>query len=126
LSLSSSNVRKGALTYFPQKLDKLLPHPPDDLKKKHRWFQCTIKNATQFDLLLEESYLDSGTYWTAPGTVTQFDQMTFSGCNKNNSVATGVSGGQAFRVYLDEQHDFSFAIVRTGSTSKIYHLAPNN
>lgn len=73
--------------------------------------QCTIINATQFDLLLEENYLDSGKYWTAPGAAVPFDQMTFTGCNKDHSPFTGVSGGLLYKVYLDEEHSFRFAIV---------------
>ena len=44
-----------------------IPPPPKDLTSKHRWLQCTVKNETQFDVLLLDTYFDSGRYWTSPG-----------------------------------------------------------
>ncbi|KAI0727562.1 hypothetical protein C8Q72DRAFT_886421 [Fomitopsis betulina] len=46
---------------------KLIPETPKELKDKFRWVKCTIKNETQFDVLLEASHFDSGRYWTPPG-----------------------------------------------------------
>ncbi|KAH7165817.1 hypothetical protein EDB81DRAFT_917934 [Dactylonectria macrodidyma] len=95
---------------------KILPTPPDDLKDKHRWYQCTIINATQFRLLPEENYFNSGSYWVAPGAAVPLDQMKFSGCNKDHPLFTGVSGGLSYKVYLDDEHSFHFAI---GLTSPV-------
>lgn len=95
-----------------QALDKVIPKPPKELEEKHRWMQCTIKNATQFPLLLHESFLDSGRYWTAPGSTAEFDQIVFSCCNQDNSLFTGVSGGNSFKIILDKDHVFDMALVR--------------
>ena len=73
--------------------------------------QCTIKNETQFDLLLQGTYFDSGKYWDAPGGFGQFNQLVFSCCNGDNTILTGVSGGTAFRLSLDDQHYYDIALV---------------
>ncbi|GJE99082.1 hypothetical protein PsYK624_153230 [Phanerochaete sordida] len=89
---------------------EIIPDPPKTLQDKHRWVQCTIKNETQFDLLLENTYFDSGRYWTAPGGFSGFQQMVFSGCNGDGTVLTGVSGGCAFRISLDDQHYYDISL----------------
>ncbi|KAF7794751.1 hypothetical protein EIP86_005889 [Pleurotus ostreatoroseus] len=65
---------------------KAVPEPTDGLKSKTRWLQCTVKNETQFQILLNDSYIDSGRYYTAPGSIPPFNQMVFSCCNGDNSV----------------------------------------
>ncbi|GJE99081.1 hypothetical protein PsYK624_153220 [Phanerochaete sordida] len=89
---------------------QVVPAPSADLKDKHRWVQCTVKNETQFDLLLEDTYFDSGRYWTAPGGFSGFAQMVFSCCNGDNTVLTGVSGGCAFRISLDDQNYYDISL----------------
>ncbi|KAI1171819.1 hypothetical protein F4777DRAFT_564120 [Nemania sp. FL0916] len=91
-------------------LDKLIPPPPQDLKDKHRWMQITLKNATQFPLLLDQTYFDSGRYWTAPAGSSAFDQNVFSVCNKDHSPVTGASGGTSFQIVLDKTHTFNIAL----------------
>jgi len=54
-----------------------------------------------------DTYFDSGRYWTAPGSFNPFEQSVFSCCNGDNTVGTGVSGGTAFRVSLDDQHYYN-------------------
>lgn len=96
---------------------KIIPDAPKDLKDKYRWIQCTVKNETQFDLLLEGTYFDSGRYWTAPGSIGNFDQLVFSCCNGDNSILTGVSGGNALRLSLDSEHYYDFALGWTNPTA---------
>jgi hypothetical protein len=91
---------------------QLIPSPPTELKDKHRWAQLTIKNETQFDILLQGTYFDSGRYWTAPGSIPDFQQSVFSICNGDNTILTGVSGGTAYRLSLDADNFFDFALVR--------------
>ena len=82
-------------------------------KDKFRWIQCTVKNETQFDLLLHETHFDSGRYWTAPGSTGPFTQMQFSCCNGDSTILTGATGGTAFRVSLDDKHYFDISLVST-------------
>ena len=90
----------------------LIPDAPKDLKDKFRWLQCTIKNETQFDLLLQGTYFDSGRYWDAPGGFGQFEQHVFTCCNGDHTILTGATGGTAFSLSLDENHKFDIALVR--------------
>jgi hypothetical protein len=89
---------------------KIIPEPPEDIKDKSRWLQCTVKNETQFDILLIDTYFDSGRYWTAPGSFDPFAQLVFSCCNGDGD---GVSGGTAFRLSLDGKHYYDVSIVST-------------
>ncbi len=92
-------------------MSKIIPEPPNELRDKRRWYQCTIKNQTQFPLLLGNVYLDKGKWWTAPGDTQKFEQLVFSACNRDHAP-TGASGGLAFRLKLDEENSFDIAIVR--------------
>jgi hypothetical protein len=77
-----------------------LPKPPSDLTGKARWVTVTVFNQTQYDLVYQDSYFDSGRFWTAPTNVPPFKQMTFSACDKDNSLMTGVSGGVQFSIAI--------------------------
>ncbi|KAF3933740.1 hypothetical protein ABW19_dt0206325 [Dactylella cylindrospora] len=90
--------------------DKKTPDAGSSLKEKTRWIQCTVKNATQFNILLEGNYFGSGRYEQAPASIDPFTQMTFSCCNGDNTIMTGVSGGTSFRVTLDDNVSYPFAI----------------
>ncbi|KAI0295281.1 hypothetical protein BC826DRAFT_968528 [Russula brevipes] len=96
---------------------KIIPAPPKDLTEKFRWIQCTIKNESQFDVLLMNTYFDSGRYWDAPGSFNQFDQSVFSCCNGDSTILTGVSGGTAFRISLDDTHYYDIAFGWTNPTA---------
>ncbi|KAH9923435.1 uncharacterized protein BXZ73DRAFT_103873 [Epithele typhae] len=89
--------------------NKLIPRPPTELMNRFRWIQCTVKNETQFALLVQESYFSSGRYFTPPGSTRAFDQLVFSGCNRDFSP-TGVTGGTAFRLSLDDRNFLDIAI----------------
>lgn len=89
----------------------VIPTPPKELEEKHRWMQCTIKNETQFQLVYQETYFNSGKFWNAPGGAGAFKPMDFGVCNHDNSIMTGVSGGSTLKLHLDETHSFVFAIV---------------
>jgi hypothetical protein len=88
----------------------IIPDAPKELTDKYRWLQCSLKNETQFSILLLETYFDSGRYWDAPGSLGSFDQLVFSCCN-DDGVPTGVMGGTAFRLSLDDTHYYDFALV---------------
>lgn len=89
----------------------MIPTPPSGLTDKHRWIQCTVKNQTQFDIVLNGTYFDSGKYWDAPGNIPPFAQMAFSCCNGDNTILTGVSGGNQFQVMVDENTPYKFSLV---------------
>ncbi|KAF2010706.1 hypothetical protein BU24DRAFT_426922 [Aaosphaeria arxii CBS 175.79] len=87
----------------------LFPEPPQELTKKHRWYQCTIKNCTQFKLLVGDTYIDTGKWWTPPQGTSPFEQTTFSASNGDHNPG-GATGGVAWKLYLDEQHWFYFSV----------------
>ncbi|ASC72637.1 uncharacterized protein XM38_035950 [Halomicronema hongdechloris C2206] len=73
---------------------------PSGITDKARWFTMTLNNQTQWDIQYVTSYFDSGRYFTAPTTVEPFKDMEFSGCDKDGSIGTGVSGGSAFKIQI--------------------------
>ena len=87
----------------------IIPSPEKKLKDYHRWIQCTLKNETQFDILLLDTHFDSGRYYTAPGGFGPFSQLVFSAVS--SGFLTGATGGTAFRVSLDDKEFFNFALV---------------
>ncbi|KAI1023640.1 hypothetical protein LB503_000147 [Fusarium chuoi] len=89
-----------------QTLNAMTPRPSDDIREKHRWYQCTVQNATQFDIRLEDSYFNAGKYLAAPNPVGPYGQMTFTAYNDRFGASTGLS----FSAHLDETHLSFFAI----------------
>ncbi|KAF5628819.1 polyketide synthase [Fusarium sp. NRRL 52700] len=87
-------------------LNAMAPRPSDEITMKHHWYQCTVQNATQFEMRFNDSYLDSGKYLTAPQSVGPYGQMTFNAYNDRSGPSTGVS----FSAQLDETHRFDFSI----------------
>ncbi|KAG4293689.1 hypothetical protein FPRO06_00274 [Fusarium proliferatum] len=81
-------------------LNAITPRLPNDIRDKHRWYQCTIQNATQFDIRLEDSYFNAGKYLTAPNLVGLYGQMTFTAYNDRFAASTGLS----FSAHLDIEH----------------------
>ncbi|KAF5251261.1 hypothetical protein FANTH_3696 [Fusarium anthophilum] len=84
----------------------MTPRPSDEIRMKHRWYQCTVQNATQFEIRLEETYFNTGKYLTAPQPIDPYGQMTFTAYNDRFGVSTGLS----FLANLDETHRSYFAI----------------
>ncbi|MGF1698734.1 hypothetical protein L4D09_00140 [Photobacterium makurazakiensis] len=82
------------------KMSNLIPDTPKDLEDKHRWVTVTVFNQTQYALVYKNSYFDSGKFWTAPTNVEPFEEMSFSGCDKDGSFLTGVSGGTTFTLQM--------------------------
>ncbi|GLB43548.1 hypothetical protein LshimejAT787_1400600 [Lyophyllum shimeji] len=81
----------------------------DTLKSKDHWMQCSVRNETQFDIIYNNEYFDSGTYYRAPPIkIPKFSTGQFSVCNKWGLA--GVSGGNAWKVILDNNHSFPFAL----------------
>jgi hypothetical protein len=101
----------NTIRWCPSQVDDMpIPAPPKELTDKFRWLQCTVKNETQFQVFLLDTYLQSGRYWNAPSDFGQFDQLVYCCCS-DDYAPTGVSGGTAFRLRLDDQHYFNFALV---------------
>ena len=82
-------------------MSSAIPSPPAELSDKHRSVSVTIFNQTQYELHYEGAYFDSGRFWTAPTNIAPFSELTFSGCDKDGSVGTGVSGGAVFHIQAD-------------------------
>ncbi|WP_437818489.1 hypothetical protein [Sorangium sp. So ce1078] len=86
---------------------------PEKLSDKPRKFTMTLVNETQWTIQFQSSYFNSGRFEDAPTNVKPFNSMQFSGCDKDNSIMTGVSGGTAFRILIPTanndyaHHDFS-------------------
>ncbi|KAI1033559.1 hypothetical protein LB505_012977 [Fusarium chuoi] len=93
-------------TKLKDTLNAMTPRPSDDIRDKHRWYQCTVQNATQFDIRLEDSYFNAGRYLEAPNPVGPYGQMTFTAYNDRFGASTGLS----FSAHLDETHRSYFAI----------------
>lgn len=87
------------------------PAVGDKFQDKSRWLQCGIKNQTEFNISTTSSHFDSGRYEDHPGVVQAFELATFTACNGDNTFMTGVSGGQAYRITIDQNTDFQFSIV---------------
>lgn len=87
-----------------------VPSAPDDLRKKYRWLQPTIKNETEFDIFFDGTYFSSGRYYRGPQTIAPFTASHFSACNQDGSILTGATGGAAFHIQLDKNHRYDFAI----------------
>ncbi|ELQ39818.1 hypothetical protein M0657_011212 [Pyricularia oryzae] len=90
-------------------LREVVPKPPTEIERRHRTFYCTVVNLTQFDILVEDSNLVSGRFFTSPQGVDKWGNMTFTGCNGDHSPA-GVTMGVSFKVSLDSTHHFDFAV----------------
>lgn len=73
---------------------------PANITDKDRWFTMTINNQTQWPIQYMKSYFDSGRFFTAPTNVEPFKDMQFSGCDKDGSIWTGVTGGSYFRIRI--------------------------
>ncbi|KAF4495917.1 polyketide synthase [Fusarium agapanthi] len=83
------------------------PRPSDEIRMKHRWYQCTVQNATQFEIRLEDGrYFEAGQYLTVPQLIGPYGQMTFTTSNDRSGASTGLS----FSANLDETHRYYFAI----------------
>ncbi|CEI70743.1 hypothetical protein FVEN_g776 [Fusarium venenatum] len=90
--------------------DTVWPQPSAELVKRFRWFQCTVRNATQFQIRLDGVHWDSGKFCTPPDTAGVFEDMTFGACNSDHGVAKGVTGGFSFCMMLDEEQRFYFSV----------------
>ncbi|KAJ9115363.1 hypothetical protein QFC24_006978 [Naganishia onofrii] len=85
--------------------------PKDSLKNdKNRWLVCTVKNMTDFPVLVMAHYSNSGRYDDPPERIEPFSTMTFTCCEKDNSFMTGATGGQAFYINVDHGHQFYFGV----------------
>ncbi|CVK84847.1 uncharacterized protein FMAN_01773 [Fusarium mangiferae] len=87
-------------------LNAMTPVPSDEIRDKHRWYQCTVQNATQFDIRLDDSYFEAGKYLVAPNPVNPYAQMTFTAYSDHVRASSGLS----FWAHLDETQRFHFAI----------------
>ncbi|SCO28466.1 uncharacterized protein FFNC_00348 [Fusarium fujikuroi] len=87
-------------------LNATTPRPSDEIRDKHRWYQCTVQNATQFYIRLQDSYFNAGKYLTAPSPVGPYGQMTFTAYNDRFGASTGLS----FSAHSDETYQYHSAI----------------
>ena len=81
-----------------------------DLVAKRRYMMVTLVNKTEFDIHPVKTWFDSGRFWTAPAICNKMGRMGFSGCNKDWSIATGVSGVVLFNIRVgSKDHPLSVA-----------------
>ncbi|EJD41452.1 hypothetical protein AURDEDRAFT_169614 [Auricularia subglabra TFB-10046 SS5] len=86
------------------------PEPSSALSKKPHWMQVVVKNQTQFNISpLNPPFLDSGKYWSLPQEQEPFSQAAFGVCNRDWDPR-GATGGTAFRLHLDFDSSFDFAV----------------
>jgi hypothetical protein len=90
----------GAIAEALSKMSSSEPAPPAGLTGKSHWVTMTVFNQTQYEIVFQSSYFDSGRFWTAPTNVPPFESMTFSGCESDGSIMTGVSGGVQFSIAI--------------------------
>jgi hypothetical protein len=90
----------GELASAIKDVTGIIPNAPSELTQKHRWMTVTIFNQTQFRLVFKKSWYDTGGPWQAPTDVPKFSSVTFSVCNKDNSILTGVTGGVTFTLQM--------------------------
>ncbi|KZZ91818.1 hypothetical protein AAL_06572 [Moelleriella libera RCEF 2490] len=100
-------------------LRELVPKPPTELEKYHRSFQCTMHNATQFQIVTTDNYICSGKFFETPKSVDGFKTMSFSGSNEDHNPA-GVTLGSSFRLSLDSTHFFDFSVGLTAPLAGSY------
>jgi hypothetical protein len=98
-------IIKGILTIASlassiSKMSKNTKQPPSQTEGKKAWTAITIVNQTQFPLVFVGSYFDSGRFETSPTNALVFNEMTFTGVEKDGSWMTGVTGGVAFYLNL--------------------------
>lgn len=101
-------IIKGILTIASlassiSKMGKNTKQPPSQTEGKKAWTAITIINQTQFPLVYVGSYFSSGRFETSPTNALPFSEMTFTGVERDGSVGTGVTGGVAF--YLNLQNN---------------------
>ncbi|KAG8944631.1 hypothetical protein FRC04_001671 [Tulasnella sp. 424] len=98
---------------FGNSVSQFVSRKPAEPNKKvednDRWLVCTVKNMTEFPILTLANWMSSGRYDNPPQRVEPFDTMTFVGCETDDSVKTGVSGGHSFCINLDGGNQFFFA-----------------
>lgn len=73
---------------------------PKDLKEKYRSMQITVVNRTQFELIYKDSYMSHGRFWTSPTNSTPFNSTTFSACNLDGSIMTGLQGASIYNLRM--------------------------
>ena len=84
--------------------------PPDELKYKSRWMQCTLINKTNYRMEYKETNFASGVYYQAPPfSIESGGSGTFSVCNEG--WWTGVKGGNTWRIKIDNDQTVVFSLV---------------
>lgn len=73
---------------------------PKSLDEKYRSMQVTIVNRTQFELVYKSAHMAHGRFWTAPSNASKFDTTTFSACNEDGSILTGLQGACIFELRM--------------------------
>ena len=129
----------GAIAEALSKMTPSVPAPPAGLTGKSHWVTMTVFNQTQYELVFQSAYFDSGRFWTAPTNVSPFEEMTFSGCESDGSIMTGVSGGVQFSIAIPgnaqpfsagfsnpEIGAFKASVVAGGSPQSAYQAIDNS
>lgn len=77
-----------------------VPAPPTGLAAKGHALTIRVFNQTQFELVFQDLYFDTGRTYTAPTNVPSFGAMSFSVCETDGPFSAGVSGGVQFAIAI--------------------------
>ncbi|EPE31235.1 hypothetical protein GLAREA_12538 [Glarea lozoyensis ATCC 20868] len=101
---------KKELNFKASKVTTKSDDPPSELNNRWNGVEIFIRNLTQFEMFLCDSYTNWGRAAKGPAsTVLPFSTMTYSYCNKTFSPG-GVGAGNAFKLRLDSSQEFAIAI----------------
>lgn len=87
---------------------------PKDLKEKYRSMQITIVNRSQFELVYKGSHMAHGRFWTSPTNATKFDSTTFSACNLDGSILTGLQGVCIYELRMPTKNGYESLNIGVG------------
>jgi hypothetical protein len=90
-----------------------IPRPLLGSQDMSQWMQCTLKNETQFKVLLLDTHFEYGQYWIPPSDSGPFSQMTWSGRNNPDippPIASLVAS-TTFRLLLGDNNSYDISFV---------------
>lgn len=87
---------------------------PKELNEKYRSMEITVVNRTQFELVYKTSHMAHGRFWTAPTNALKFSSTTFSACNLDGSILTGLQGACIFELRMPTNDGYESLSVGVG------------
>ncbi|KAK7458740.1 hypothetical protein VKT23_009740 [Stygiomarasmius scandens] len=114
VTIASTIVSAAGLVLKGKQASEKVTTPKTADGKKYQ-MEITVVNKTQFPINLGDdlTYFWTGRYadGKGPTTIDPFSKMTYCVCNTDAVlIDSGVTGGNAFRIYLDGKTYYDFAI----------------